>query len=164
MPQTLLACALAASAFVLLCSSSNNVNAQEILNLELICKGTVEPQFNDPEMLQRYRFRQTIPSTFTPNKFDERVTIRNNTFEGFPLKISDTKIEFAEDVTKTLAEAGIDLFVELDRLTGKLSGEGLFNTKEAIAALAESQKEVMGMVGVAFSGECEKLDPKKKLF
>lgn len=80
------------------------------------------------------------------------------------MKVSDTKIEFAEDVTKFLAEAGIELSVQLDRLTGKLSGEGLFNTKEAIAAFAESQKEILGMVGVAFSGECEKLDPKKKLF
>ena len=52
----------------------------------------------------------------------------------------------------------------IDRLTDALDAELMFTSEELISQFMEISSEIPGMVGVIATGQCTKLDPKKKLF
>ena len=62
------------------------------------------------------------------------------------------------------ASMGVKLSGSLDRLTGALKAEVLFTSEELFSEFSENNSGALGMVGVVVTGQCTKLDPKKKLF
>ena len=147
-------------------SACSTAYGEEVLNLELLCEGTATPQFNDSEMAERYKFRQMVPTTMVDNKFEERLSIKDNKFEFYELAVTETKIEVKADteVMEMAASMGVKLSGSLDRLTGALKAEVLFTSEELLSKFSESNSEILGMVGVVVTGQCTKLAPKKKLF
>ena len=152
--------------FVFGLSACSTAYGEEVLNLELLCEGTATPQFNDPEMARLYKLKQMVPATMVDNKFVERLSITDNKFEFFELAVTETKIEVKADneVMEMAASMGVKLSGSLDRLTGALRAEVLFTSEELLSELSESNSKILGMVGVIVTGQCTKLDPKKKLF
>jgi hypothetical protein len=152
--------------FVFGLSACSTAYGEEVLNVELLCEGTLTPQFNDQEMADRYKFRQMLPTTMVPNKFKERLSIKDSMFLFFPLNITETKIEIdtQNEALKTMASQAMRISGSIDRLTGALDAEVLFISEEFITKYMKDNSEIPGMIGVVATGQCTKLDPKKKLF
>ncbi|MDA9825621.1 hypothetical protein N9D03_08345 [Alphaproteobacteria bacterium] len=152
--------------FVFGLSACSNAYGEEVLNLELLCEGTFSPQFNDPKMADRFKFRQMIPTTMVPNGFKERFSIQDNMLLFFPLNVTETKIEIdaQNEAVKTMASQAMQISGSIDRLTGALDAELMFTSEELISQFMEISSEIPGMVGVIATGQCTKLDPNKKLF
>ena len=123
-------------------SSFNHSVLAENLNLELICDGTIDSQVKMPEA--------TIWLPPHSDPFSERISIVNNTFNGFSLVVTDTTI-YLEQPTE-MENGGVLESFSIDRLTGQ--------HKISLTITLEDGRMEKGDV----KATCRKLDPKKRLF
>lgn len=164
---------------------SKVANADEELDLELLCEGTASYVFGSPETddgLELLLVAGVISELENElHNFEERFSIEKNQLGDVTLVVSDTFIKLPEDGKADLidefndeiaSEAGfkvLDFNATLDRLTGKLDAKlevqaikgGALETSVDIDFI----KKVWSAVeSIDVSGQCEKLDPKKKKF
>ena len=155
-------------------SACTNAYGEEILNLELLCEGKAEMTFEDPHEAEKYEnMRKMLGDAIGFNllpglhkrHFSERVSIKDNTFDKMKLRVSDTKIEISEEARIKGEQNGFTVSGDLDRLTGKFEIKILLS-KENLDRVTESEPLLleMGLKGISLTGDCKKLDPKKKLF
>ncbi len=151
---------------VALSAFATNAKSQEMLTLELLCTGDALPQFASQEDRERFYFRQQEPSTRMSTDIEYRVSIKDNTWDEFPLKVSDKKIEPAKETVAAMSDIGLEVSGSIDRLTGKfvLSVKAKSGAAKQFFDNSSADEEMPGLSGVEFAGECEKLDPAKKKF
>ena len=185
MPSTFKTLILALLISFSLLAVSKVANADEKLDLELLCEGTASYVFGSPETedgLESLLVAGVI-SEFKNElvSFEERVSIKKNKLGDVTLIVSDTFIKLPEDGTAELineindefsSEAGFKVLgfnATLDRLTGKLDATmevqvikgGALETSVDIDFM---EKVWSALESIDVSGECEKLDPTKKKF
>ena len=158
---------------------------KKILSLELLCEGSWGVELNMLDKSGGYEqlFLSFLMAEFENDKkeFSERLSIQENMLdEIIPLQVTETSIvadfnEFPDDVREDFDAAVGEVGevqaanVSIDRLTGKI--EGRFELKFDEKYLQSYTKdnliilEVVKMLrAFTIEGQCEKLDPKKKLF
>jgi hypothetical protein len=161
---------------------SKVANADEKLDLELLCEGKATYSFgalkteDGLELLLASGIISEMESEGV--EFSERLSIKNNKLGKVELTVTDTLIEtpnLFEDSELVIAAAKdtgfeISKFTgSIDRLTGRLDARIEFSAVdtsrfEGSSAIPIIETVWSSLEGVDVSGQCMKLDPKKKLF
>ena len=140
------------------------LQAEEVLNLELLCTGEFQPLFSNIEDEKTFNGFQLLPLTAKDLSFEERFSIVDNRLEEIiDLIVEDNWIRVSSEGSKIVEEKGFKITGSIDRLTGRISAKVLIDENNA-NLLAEAGEVVKGMNGVRVNGACEKLDPEKKVF
>jgi hypothetical protein len=165
-------------------SACTSAYGEEILNLELLCEGKWRIKLNSPDLEDTYAkiFQDLIWAEFQKREetFSERISIKDNALgssKKIPLRVTDTEIlldstNLPSRLKKKFEAEGygfklVSIYASIDRLTGKLDARmevdatGITTDKSEEKTVADIIKLVKAF---EVDGQCQKLDPKKKLF
>lgn len=156
----------------------------EKLNAELLCEGhwnvDFHPQNNSEDTFAAMMLIEILKEQMTPEQrwFSERLSIKDNIlYDSVTLEVTDTFITANESAipSKMISDLPFEVSsadLKIDRLTGKITGnmeiEKFYTESDFFTEKpedAEFRKSFAKLVkGFDFEGECQKLDPTKKLF